>query len=390
MGAREAVMGSAGRARRLRGIGSRPGGVALLAAVALGVAVLAAASPQIGAQVDPVGPEPGADAVRVAVRHLPPFVVVDDDRLSGFSIDIWDEIADRAEWTTEWVVVDNVGAQLDAVTSGRADAAIGAITVTAEREETVDFSQPIADGGLAVLTRVSDGAGWLDEAWIVAGMALRFITVLVVVLVVAGHIIWLAERRRNDAMPERYVPGVLEAMWFAVVTVFTVGYGDHVPRSPFGRVATVGFILVGVIAVSQFTALLATELTAHRLSGAVDGIDDVRDGQVATVAGTTGGEALERRDVEAVAVDDIDAAVDLLEDRRVDAVVFDEPVLVDRANRSGGGDLGVVGGIFEPGYYAIATLPRSPLMEAVDHGLLEAREDGSWDRIRRQWFDRPG
>jgi polar amino acid transport system substrate-binding protein len=362
-------------------------GVVLAVGVAL-ACLLTGSSTAVAAQDGPLAPTPGGETVRVAVRDLPPFVVVEGERLSGFSIDIWDEVADRSGWRTEWVVVDNVREQLAAVTDGRAEAAIGAITVTAEREEVVDFSQPIADGGLAVLTRVSDGAGWLDEAWIIAGVALRFVTILLVVLVVAGHVIWLAERRRNELMPEGYVPGVLEAMWFAVVTVFTVGYGDHVPRSPFGRVVTVGFILVGVIAVSQFTAVLASQLTAHRLTGAVGGIEDVRSGGVATVAGTTGGTALDRRGIEAVETEDIGAAVDLLLTGSVDAVVFDEPVLADIANRRGGGELGVVGGIFEPGYYAIATPARSDLLEAIDHALLETREDGTWSRIRRVWFSR--
>lgn len=52
---------------------------------------------------------------------------------------LWEEVAERAGFETEYVLVDNVGEQLGAVASGRADAAVGAISVTEEREADVDF-----------------------------------------------------------------------------------------------------------------------------------------------------------------------------------------------------------------------------------------------------------
>ncbi|MCB0074380.1 MAG: hypothetical protein KDE20_23100, partial [Caldilineaceae bacterium] len=51
---------------------------------------------------------------------------------------------------------------------------------------------------------------------------LRLFGFLLLVILVAGHIIWLLERRRNDQFPQAYLPGVWEGIWWAAVTVTTV------------------------------------------------------------------------------------------------------------------------------------------------------------------------
>jgi polar amino acid transport system substrate-binding protein len=339
--------------------------------------------PAVGAQEQQA---PDESEVRLAIREIEPFVFIDGDRLSGFSVELWDEIAARAGFETEYMVVDSVTEQLEAVASGRADAAIGAISVTAEREQTWDFSQPIADGGLSVLTTVSTDSGWSSSLGTVLSVVGWFVLGLFGLLVVAGHLIWLVERRKNPDIPDGYLHGVPEAMWFAVVTVFTVGYGDHVPRSPLGRLLTVLFIISGVVAVSQFTATLASQLTADRLSSPVQGVDDLGGRSVAVVSGTTSAEAMRRRPVELVEADDVDAAGRLLLAGEVEAVVFDHPALEWFAHGEGNRRTAVVGGIFDPEYYAVAAGDASRLLERIDRSLLEVREDGTWQRIHDEWL----
>lgn len=48
--------------------------------------------------------------------------------------------------------------------------------------------------------------------------------------------------------------GLLDALYFSVVTVATVGYGDIVPRTPAGRILAVGLIIMGV---GAFTGVVA-------------------------------------------------------------------------------------------------------------------------------------
>ena len=52
------------------------------------------------------------------------------------------------------------------------------------------------------------------------------------------------------------------AVWWAVVTLATVGYGDVVPTTPLGRVVASGIIILGV----TFLAFLTATVTSYFVS----------------------------------------------------------------------------------------------------------------------------
>lgn len=53
----------------------------------------------------------------------------------------------------------------------------------------------------------------------------------------------------------------VDSVYFATVTLATVGYGDFAPQTTFGRLFTVGFILIGI---GLFVAL-ASALADHMI-----------------------------------------------------------------------------------------------------------------------------
>lgn len=88
----------------------------------------------------------------MVTRVIEPLVVRQGDALSGFSIDFWQEVANRTGVRYEFVVLESVTAMLDALDAGDADAAIAAISMTPECELRYDFSHMYLQSGLQIMT----------------------------------------------------------------------------------------------------------------------------------------------------------------------------------------------------------------------------------------------
>ncbi len=76
--------------------------------------------------------------------------------------------------------------------------------------------------------------------------------VIVVLLAVSSCLMYFAER---GAQPDHY-SDIPSAMWWAVVTITTVGYGDIVPVTPVGRLLASLVALLGVATIALPTAIL--------------------------------------------------------------------------------------------------------------------------------------
>lgn len=85
--------------------------------------------------------------------NFPPFEFVEDGETKGFDIDLMDEVASRIGVEVEYVNAnfDTIFTQLAA---GEFDAIISGITITEERRQTIEFSDPYfaANQALVVLT----------------------------------------------------------------------------------------------------------------------------------------------------------------------------------------------------------------------------------------------
>jgi voltage-gated potassium channel len=78
----------------------------------------------------------------------------------------------------------------------------------------------------------------------------------------------------SEAQPEHF-GSVFHCMWWAIVTLTTVGYGDAVPQTAGGRAFTAIVLLLGLGTVAVPSGLVASALTRTR--NRVDQRQDVED-----------------------------------------------------------------------------------------------------------------
>lgn len=77
-----------------------------------------------------------------------------------------------------------------------------------------------------------------------------------------GLAMWSVETYSNpDKFSPRFTQGWSQGVWWAIVSMATVGYGDHYPISVPGRLLAIGSILVGIIINTMFMAAITSSLT---------------------------------------------------------------------------------------------------------------------------------
>jgi voltage-gated potassium channel len=142
----------------------------------------------------------------------------------------------------------------------------------------VPFFRPLRIGRLARLAR-------LGRVGMVAGRAigrgksvlthkgLHFVLLAVGIIVLAcAALVTVAERNA----PGSNIHNLGQGLWWAVVTVATVGYGDRYPVTPFGQGLAVFLMLAGIGLLGVLTATFASYFVGQDLDMAKSDQDDLR------------------------------------------------------------------------------------------------------------------
>jgi polar amino acid transport system substrate-binding protein len=328
--------------------------------------------------------------INVATRVLPPLVVDQKGALSGFSIELWNAIAERLKLKTNYQPAPDVRALLEQVRSSKSEIGVAAISITAAREVEFEFSQPILNAGLQIMVRGSkdgDAHPLFDLLGLLfSKTSLIWLGVALLLLLVPSHIVWLLERRQPQGIipTDKYIPGIFYAMFWSASTLAT--QAENQPRQWLARIVSVFWMFTGIVFVALYTAQLTATLTVQQIQGGISGPDDLSGRKVATTRGSTAANVLRDLRAQVVEVERISEAYEQLNNRDVDAVVFDSPVLLYYAATEGKGRVMLVGAPFRKEDYGIIFRPNNPLRRQVNATLLQLREDGTYQQIYDKWF----
>jgi polar amino acid transport system substrate-binding protein len=328
----------------------------------------------------------------VGVGPFAPFVILDQNRKpSGFSIDLWQEVAEELERPYVFITSGAVAGAFEDVVEQRVDLALGGLAITESRERQVDFTHSYFHTGLGIL--ISTDRSWsLLKALgsVITTNKLGIIAGLLGFMILAGHAIWFAERgnHRPDSrsFERRYFPGVMQGMYWAVVTASTVGYGDHAPRSWMGRMLAILLIVVSLPLFGFFIAQLSSNITLHEIRTSIAGPQDLIERRVGVLDGSVAQDYMSRVNAVTYSFDSIENAYEWLLRGRLDAVVYARPNIQHFAKSHGKGKVKIVGMVFAPQDYGMAMPQGSPLREQINRILLAMSENGRLERIRSKWF----
>jgi len=328
-----------------------------------------------------------SQVLRVLVRNIEPFCFVKEGRLTGFAVDLWTEISKAAGFLSEIKEAESAQALVDALAAKKGDVGIGALSITAQREQVIDFSYPFYNSGLDIVTN-TEGSSVLSMVRVLFNARLlKALGLLLAVVICFSHILWWVERRVNsDDFPGQYKTGLAESLWWTLTVLITLGCENKSPRGLPGRLLAIGWMATGVLIISLVTASFSSSLTVRSLTGKINGPGDLTGYQVATVQGSTAERWLKARSMKVRAYPSVVQAITAVVEEQADAIVYDEPVLRYHLANSPNNKLRLVGNIFEAQGYGFGLQLKSPYHKTINRVLLELVENKTVESLNKKWF----
>ena len=325
----------------------------------------------------------------VGVVVAPPaYIKTTDNRWEGLCVELWQAVAQRMGAPFEFREFSSSEAVLDALVKKEIDV-IPAVSVQDRFEAVMDFSQSYLKSGLSIAVP----AEGLDYRWmnviksVFSPQIFKAIVLLFLMSLIVGIIVWSFEKRRNSEMfGDGNVKGIGHGIWWAMVTMTTVGYGDKAPKTMGGRISAIIWMIFSIVFIASFTAAITSQLTLTELRGKVHGFNDLYHARVGCTSGSEGFAFLAKKGIAAIPFESIEKGLLAVDSHMVDAFVQDEKILSYLTKRDFPGRVQVVGGTFDEYFVSIALQQNSPLRKPINKALLKFMKTESWNELLNRYI----
>jgi ABC-type amino acid transport substrate-binding protein len=214
----------------------------------------------------------------------------------------------------------------------------------------------------------------------------KAVGLLLLMSLAAGIIVWAFERRRNSEMfGDGTVKGIGHGIWWSLVTMTTVGYGDKAPKTIGGRVVALIWMLFSIVFISSFTANITTSLTISELRGKVRGFDDLYTVRVGSIARSEAANFLTKHGITVTPFESLQEALQAVASKKIEALVGDETILKYLAKNEFRGRIQVIPGTFDEYFVSMALQDKSPLRKPVNKALLKFMKTEEWSELKNRY-----
>ena len=322
----------------------------------------------------------------VGTKEAPPFAMKErDGSWTGISIDLWRRIANELQLRYRFQEVP-LQELIDGTAAGRLDASIAAIAVTADRERTVDFSEPYYTTSLGIAVPRGSVFNWLRLfGSLISFSFVQALLGLIGVTLLIGVLVWVFERRHTEHFGGDVKAGLATGVWWSALTL-TQSVPEHGPKTLPGRLIAVTWMAASVISIAVFTAGVTSHLTTKQLEGDVHGAADLQSVRAGAAAGTPSMSYLSSQHIKFSVYPDFSSGLNAVKAGKLDAFVHDRPILYWLAENKYEDSIKVLDVRFHTQDYAIALPDNSPLRMPINRALLAIINSQEWRDSIRQYL----
>ncbi|HET7118819.1 MAG TPA: transporter substrate-binding domain-containing protein [Hanamia sp.] len=327
-------------------------------------------------------------SLHVGIAGSAPFIIHRDNNTDGISLEIWQSVAAEAGWHYTLQSFETVDEALQNLKNGKIDVVVGPISITSERAKMVRFTQPYYQSSLSILSRSAPPTLWERIEPFFSKKLLIAIFIFIFILGCVGTLLWLAERKENpEQFPSGFSRGVGNGMWCAIVTMSTTGYGDIAPRTFAGRIIAGSWMVISIIFATSMVAGIASTLTLTAMNHTlISNAEDLNHKNIAVMDNSPASKFITEYGGKKVIIQNISDGVQLLKEKKADALVFDRPQLLYYLQKHPEKDMTLSHSEYEKQGYGFVFPLHSTLVHTANIYLLHDAESDKTERIIDQWL----
>ncbi|XP_052142707.1 glutamate receptor 2.9-like [Oryza glaberrima] len=320
--------------------------------------------------------------------------------ITGYCIDVFDEVMKIMPYPVSYVYdpypdsPESYEKLVDQVSSQKADAVVGDVTITASRMEEVDFTMPFTESGWSMVVAVQKETStsmWIflqpltTSLWL-ASLAFFCFT---------GFVVWVIEHRINEEF--RGTPWQQFGLIFYFSFSTLVFSHKEKLESNLSRFVVIIWVFVVLILTSSYTASLTSMLTVQKLQPTVTDVRELlrRGDYIGFQEGTFIVPVLEKMGFEGRmrSYSTVDQYADALSKGSANggvAAIFDEiPYLKLFLSQYCDGYT-MVGPIYKTDGFGFVFPRGSPMVADVSRAILTLAEGEKMAQIEKKWLGEPG
>ena len=327
--------------------------------------------------------------IQVGVIMDMPFAQNIEGHYSGIAVDIWEKIAKMNHW--QFVYIPLSSSYMESIidtlaNSNKLDVVIGPVSVSAARLEKVEFSRPFYLSSIGVITKRHEIAIGDIIRMLLSKNLLHVVIILVLSFATYLTLLWLFESKkvRQGKVVQSQYPTLTQRIWLHLFQKKV----DYMPITTQGRIIGIFWIIIAAAIFTAINANFTSALTIARYENEhiTSTIVGLQSAKIAGIKGQLNVEIAEKNGIQITKVANMEEAIKLLQDGKVDGVVCDTPIATNYLHYHNLPQLILSPVVLENDELSFAVKADSSLRHAIDLGITSFQDDDTIVPLCRRYI----